>query len=534
MEPPSRHARRQIENGALSALPARPRDRRAVLVLAIASVVIFAAIAPFARVPLVQYPAFIPIYQAALVLIDLVTAALLLAQFHVWRSRPLLVLACGYVFTASITVAHTLTFPGLFSPAGLLGAGEQSTAWIYMFWHAAFPAFVIAYACVPDRTMSERATGVAVAGAVALAAVFAALATAGHRFLPPIMSGHGYLPGYHFIVAVVWLCSIGALAALWRRRHRSVLDVWMMAVMCTWIFEVALAAVLNAGRFDLGFYAGRAYGLVAASIVLVVLMFEAATLHARVADAARDRVALAEAEAASRAKDQFLAMLGHELRNPLAAVMSTLQIMRLRSPDTMVLERGVLERQSAQLRRMVDDLLDVSRFARGDLHIEKTVCEVSDLVARAREMAGQPLAQHDPPLVVDVPSGLKVEADADRFAQAICNLLTNAVKFTPPGSRISLVARRLDGLIEIVVGDEGAGFEPAVAESLFTPFMQEQQAMHRPQGGLGLGLTIVRHLVALHGGTVEARSQGRGHGASFVIRVPSARVPQPQGSEAPR
>ncbi|MGH8314293.1 MAG: MASE4 domain-containing protein, partial [Steroidobacterales bacterium] len=207
--------------------------------VAVLSGVIFAAAAPFAKVPLAPVWAFIPSYESALAVNDLVTALLLFGQFGFLRSRGLLVLASGYWFTALIAVAHALTFPGLFSPTGLLGAGPQSTAWLYMFWHGVFPLCVIAYAVLNGRErepIPARRARLAILGGVATAAIAACalawLATAGQRALPAIMEGNRYTPVMIGVVSSVWLLSVAALAALWRRRPHMVLDVWLMVVMC--------------------------------------------------------------------------------------------------------------------------------------------------------------------------------------------------------------------------------------------------------------------------------------------------------------
>lgn len=274
----------------LSTVSAGHEDRKRAILVVLLSSVIFIAVAPFAGMPLVQVPAFIPIYQSALIVNDAITAVLLFAQFTFARSPALLVLASVYFFTANIAALHMLTFPGLFSPTGLLGAQPQSTAWLYMFWHGIFPLAVIAYAMLKrspgaanaHSALSGRATvfsGVIAAAGLALA--FAALATAGHALLPPIMQGNRYTPAMITVVSSVWALSVLALIALWRMRPHTVLDLWLMVVMCAWIFDVGLSAVLNAGRFDLGFYAGRIYGLSAGSYVLVVLLLETGRLYAR-------------------------------------------------------------------------------------------------------------------------------------------------------------------------------------------------------------------------------------------------------------
>ena len=280
------------ERAFITTLPATGRDeRRAVFAVGVSAALFLAAL-PFAKVQLAQVWAFIPAYQAALVVSDLVTAALLLGQVRFSRSRPLLLLAAGYLFCAAFAVIHALSFPGLFAPGGIIGGGAQTTAWLYMFWHAGFPFFVIAYAVLPDSRFAGG-FGWSMAALGAVVAAFAWLATAAEAALPAIMRGNGYTPVLIYVVATVWLSSIAALVVLWRRQPRTVLDLWLMVVLAAWLFDIGLAAVFNHGRFDLGFYAGRIYGLAAASFVLVVLLLENAALHARLAkEHERDRRSL--------------------------------------------------------------------------------------------------------------------------------------------------------------------------------------------------------------------------------------------------
>jgi len=282
----------------LSTLPAQPRDRSLAVAVVGVSAVIFLATLPFAKVPLPPVVAFIPIYQSAQVINDLITAVLLFGQYGILRTRGLLVLGAGYLFTAFMAGAHTLTFPGLFAPTGLLGAGPQSTAWLCMFWHAGFPLLVIAYAILERKaypaTPQEKHSNTPILWCIAVTFVvvvaLVSLATAGQASLPNIMQDNRYTPAMIGVVSSVWIFSLVALFFLWRRRPRTVLDLWLMVVMCTWVFDVALAAVFNAGRFDLGFYVGRTYGLLASSFVLLVLLFENAKLYARLAEAHRKRV----------------------------------------------------------------------------------------------------------------------------------------------------------------------------------------------------------------------------------------------------
>jgi signal transduction histidine kinase len=230
-----------------------------------------------------------------------------------------------------------------------------------------------------------------------------------------------------------------------------------------------------------------------------------------------------EASRANRAKDEFLAMLGHELRNPLAPMLTALQLMRLRGGGVLEKERTVIERQARHLVRLVDDLLDVSRIARGKIELRTERIEIADVIGKAIEMASPLFELLDQELIAEVPpGGLLVDADPARLAQVVANLLTNAGKYTEKGGRIWIEAARHGEDVRISVRDTGIGISAAMLPFIFDMFAQERQALDRSQGGLGLGLTIARSLTELHGGTIEAHSDGPGRGSEFVLRIPVA------------
>ena len=228
-----------------------------------------------------------------------------------------------------------------------------------------------------------------------------------------------------------------------------------------------------------------------------------------------------DAEIANRAKDEFLAMLGHELRNPLAPILTALQLLQLRGIDAGERERNVIERQVKHIVSLVDDLLDVSRITRGKLQLHRVPVELADVVAKAIETASPLLDQQRHTLDVTVPKrGLTVNADLGRLAQVIANLLTNAAKYTEPGGKIAVTGRReLDEVVLSVV-DNGIGIASDMLPRIFDSFVQDRQALDRARGGLGLGLAIVKSLVSLHDGSVTADSGGPGRGASFTVRLP--------------
>jgi signal transduction histidine kinase/CheY-like chemotaxis protein len=232
-----------------------------------------------------------------------------------------------------------------------------------------------------------------------------------------------------------------------------------------------------------------------------------------------ERHARAEAEAANLAKDEFLAMLGHELRNPLSPILTALQLMRLRGDESR--EQAVIERQVGHLVRLVDDLLDVSRITRGKIELRKEPVELGSVVTRAIEIASPLFERRNQRVELAVPeTGLLVDADSDRLAQVVANLLTNSSKYSHVGAHIWVSAQALDGRVWLRVRDEGIGIAPDMLHAVFTAFVQHRQSLDRASGGLGLGLAIVQSLVTLHGGHVEARSAGVGKGSEFITDLP--------------
>ena len=233
-----------------------------------------------------------------------------------------------------------------------------------------------------------------------------------------------------------------------------------------------------------------------------------------------------QAESANRAKDEFLAMLGHELRNPLAPIVIALDLMERRGGDFAVSERRIIERQVAHLSRLVDDLLDVSRIAKGKIQLERGRVDMQAIVARAIELTQPALEHRTRELEIDLPQNpVYVYGDAVRLAQVLCNLLSNAAKFTRADGRIAL---RLRGpavpgdAVEVTVQDSGCGIGSYLLPHIFDLFLQGEQPVDRKDGGLGLGLAIVKTLVARHGGSVTAQSDGPGLGSTFTVKLPPA------------
>ncbi|MDQ3444686.1 MAG: ATP-binding protein, partial [Pseudomonadota bacterium] len=230
---------------------------------------------------------------------------------------------------------------------------------------------------------------------------------------------------------------------------------------------------------------------------------------------------------ADRRKDEFLATLAHELRNPLAPLRNGLQVMRLAGADANVVERAraMMERQLTQIIRLVDDLLDVNRISRGTFILRIERANLADIVHHALETCAPPIQDKQHRLTVSIPPApIYVDADSARLSQALCNLLVNAAKFTPNGGEIRLDVRRNGGDAVISITDSGVGISADMIDKVFEMFTQLDRSLETSQAGLGIGLSIVQRLVEMHGGTVEARSAGLGTGSEFIVKLPGAVV----------
>jgi signal transduction histidine kinase len=521
----------------LFATPATPSGRRSALVVALLLAVVFFATAPFAKVPLEPVAAFLPAYQAALIVCDLITAVLLFGQFAIARSPAPLVLGAGYLFGALMAVAHALSFPGLFAPAGWLHAGPQTTAWLYFLWHAAFPLFVAGYTVAGGnphgmRRLRGRAS-VAIVGAilfaVASAAMLVMLATAGEHQLPSIMAGDSDAPLKALVATLTWLLGIAALAVLWRRRPHSVLDLWLMVVLLAWTADSALAAVLNHARYDVGWYTGRIYGLAASGFVLGALLLESSGLHARLAQAhgalEHSRNALGAAnrqlEIANDDLSRFVGAVAHDLQQPLLSISGYAQHVRKRSEQNLpAADAASLQRIigiAANADHMIQGLLQFARLGQRELQLETV--DLNGVIDEARQALARELESSGVDLrVAPLP---RVRGDPALLALAFVNLLSNAIKYSrgrePPV--VDVEAQEDLGAAVVRIRDNGVGFDMAHATRLFTPFERLHSA--REFEGTGMGLANVRRIMERHGGSIRAESSP-GAGATFILQFARA------------
>jgi PAS domain S-box-containing protein len=291
--------------------------------------------------------------------------------------------------------------------------------------------------------------------------------------------------------------------------------------------QMELEVAARVGRFEDEGWRLRKDGTAFWANVIITALFDSSGQlrgYAKVTRDMTERRRIVALEQSERKMNEFLAMLGHELRNPLAPIRNALDLMRIQSNGDSRLEwaRSVIDRQLTQLTRLVDDLLDIGRISSGKIVLHREPIEINAAVQRAVE-ASRPLADASKH-TLDVRFSrepLAVDGDLTRLSQAVLNLLTNAIKYTPPGGRIEVDVEREDALAVVRVKDSGIGMSAELIPQVFDLFVQGERSLDRSEGGLGIGLTLVKRLVSLHGGIVSVHSDGPGHGSEFCISLPA-------------
>jgi len=545
LEPNSTQEAMMTSNGGfLVSTLAQPPDWRLPLWVVGVSTAMFFMFLPFAKTQLAPMPAFIAGYQSALIIIDLITAVLLFAQFNILGMRALLPLAIGYLFSACMAVVHALSFPDLFTATGLLEATPQTTAWMYMFWHAGFPIMVIAYAQLkPSPEVSEISkwrgfSGALLSTAYVLIAVigFTWITTLGASALPPIMDGNHYTTAMLLVVTGVCALSAIALTVLWYAKPHTILDLWLMVVCVTWVFDIGLAAVFNHGRYDLGFYSGRVYGLWAAAFVLIVLLVENTQLYAELVKShLRDKATNAEltrlykkTTELDKIKTRFFANMSHEIRTPMNAILGLTYLLKRNNPTPEQSERlDKIAVASRHLLSIINDILDFSKIENGTFTLEKMSFPVSAVLDHTRSLLEDAAKAKGLSITVDYDNAPHwLIGDQTRLRQALLNYASNALKFTDQGT-IALRCKLMEEpsgeqgvLIRFEVQDTGIGIAAEKISELFQAFRQVDASTTRKYGGTGLGLAITQRLAEMMGGSVGVESQvGQGSLFWFTARL---------------
>jgi len=455
---------------------------------------------------------------------------LLFSQFAISGSRPLLALANGYLFTALIVIPHALTFTGAFSSTGLLGANIQTGSWLFIFWHIGFSLALLAYALLTtNRTRRPfplnrvaSAVGWSVAGATALTCGLTWLATAGADLLPHIILDNSRLSPivvYPIWITILIVASAFVLLAL---RRCSVLDQWLMVVAFVYIGELAFSGLLPSVRFSLGFYAGRAFSIIAASIVLIVLLAETTRLYVLLA---RSHASLQrERDSKLMNFEAIVAAINHEVKQPLGAIelnSSSAQLILDQTPTDVREMQEIIDDTKDAVRRISETLSGfLSLFGRIEQKRQPVDMNevILDVLKLSRiELTGQGVAARTK-LTTELPI---IYGNRNQLHELLYNLVHNAIEAMSEtmggGKTIEIRTSVLDrGAIVVEVLDSGPGIDQQKLGSIFEAFVTT-----KPRG-MGLGLAICRKIVEQHDGQISASSVDP-HGTLFRIELSSRR-----------
>ena len=514
----------------ISSMPPTRQQKIAASAAAISLLVIAVLIAPFAHLQFARIDVFVPVLQTVLSVVDLLTAILLFAQYLIQPHKALLAVGSAYIFSGAMAFLQTLTFPGGYGPAGVIGDGNNSPAWFFVLWHTTFPLCIMAYAVLKDdkpiaQTAPAKRLVATICCVMAAIAFLAWLVTANVGMLPPFYAGSITQQtrfGNQINIALS-LLGTTTLAVLFRRR-RTILDLWLMVTLLAWIPNFLVAAVGSSVRFSLGWYAARGFALVASSLLLSVLLTETALLYSRLASA----LTMLRRERSNRLMsiDAATAAIAHEIRSPLASIPLNAETARLQlrmePPDLPGVDVILQDIDTASL-RVNATISSVRELFKGSGSVTTPIC-LEEAVQQVLRLLKHELQLHQINVAIDFQmSGDYVHADATQVQQVILNLVKNAIEAMSPASarrELMLSTRSERESALLIVQDTGTGIPPADQERIFEPFFTT-----RPNG-MGLGLAVCRTLLERERGKLVLVQSGSG-GSIFEVRWPLAKGIQP-------
>jgi signal transduction histidine kinase len=506
----------------LSTLPPSRVQKRLAFAIVLVLLAAFFATLPFAPVPLGYIREFIPAYAAAMFVISSITSALLFVQFSIVRSRALLAISAGYLFSACIAIPWALTFPDLLGESDMAGI-----TWgvLTRIWRLVFPLSVIGYTLLKDddartawpRALSYLAVLLSAAGVLVAVDLVAWLATTTRDSTPDGLPFSILDRSQIYWNALLLLLALFALALLWSRR-RSVLDLWLMVVMCGLVIELCLITLVGR-RYVVGWYAARVYFLVSATLVLAVLLSETALLYARLARSVMAQ--RREREARLMTMDVLSASIAHEMRQPLASIVTNVDAasrwMARPTPDLGEV-KATLEQIRNSAHRARDLIGSIRAMVKRDGQ-NRAALNLNDLVHEVLALMKGELQRNRISVELELDEHLPVtKGDRIQLQQVLTNLINNAVDAMTEkkGSRILRIKSAIQdpGGVLISVADTGKGIDPKIAERIFNPLFTTKS------NGMGMGLAICRSIIEAHDGRLWASAGAQG-GSVFQLVLPS-------------
>ncbi len=504
--------------------PSRAQKRLALTVLLGLLVTFILAAGPLSHVRVGDIVVFPPAYATALLLSETITAVLLFGQFSIVRTGALLVISSGYCFTVFMLILWTMTFP--FTGKGLVG-GLQSPPYIYFYWHVGFPIFVIVYALTkdadPNRRLLPGSVGAAIALSVAATAALALLAAylfvAENSILPRLQLDVTLSNSlWHYGAATTLVLTVAALAALWLRR-RSILDLWLMVSLCAYGVEPWLT---YPERYNFGWYAGKVFGLLSSSLILLVLLYEITTLYAQLLRAVMAQ--RREREARLMTGDAVAASIAHEVNQPLTGMIARanagLRWLERATPD-LDNAKNALQHILADAHRAGAVVAGIRAMFKKEARA-RVPLDINDIIAEALALVAADLTKHRVVVEIALRAGLpQVEGDPVQLQQVVLNLIANAIDAMAAAAGPRVLSLRSeadgDGTIAVSVADTGVGIRAEEIGRIFTPLFTTKT------GGMGMGLSICRAIIEAHGGELSAASnQPCGAMLRFVLPAETA------------
>ena len=511
----------------LVTLPLSQKERRLAVTVIIAVGIAFLITLPYVTIPLQRIDAFVPTIQGMLFVVELIIAVLLFAQYSTVPQPAILAIANGYLFTALMVAAQALTFPGAFTPSGLLGAGLQSANWLYYFWFTGFPVAVIFYVVLKNvsryREPNWATAGLSISLTLAVAAGLTWFATAGEKLLPSILLDEvRFGPLGAYCSSMMLFVSVLALTLLWIKQ-RSLLDLWLAVVIVVQLPSIIVPIIVPFARFSVAWYSSRIYAVLGAGIMMIALLTEVLLLHVRVI---RSNMML-EREQNNKLMnlEALAASISHEVRQPLtgiAATSSALLRFLEHTPPKLDRVRSAAEKIVAASHR-ASQMLDDIRNLFGTAERQSGPINLNNLVRGAlRTLDGQ-LKDHNVVTRVDLASKLPpVMGHSGQLQEVVINLIQNAIDAMDmvDDARVLQVRTEFDDgkAISIEIEDTGLGIDPKKSDKIFDAFVTT-----KPKG-MGLGLAICRLIVERHEGRLSVSSADP-HGAIFRITLPQMKLP---------
>jgi len=514
----------------LATLPPSKRHTRLALGVIVALVVTFFVIAPFGRINLPQLGAFYPVLLTVGITNDIITSALLFSQFFVVGRTALFVLAMTYLFTGLMMIPFMLTFPGAFSPTGLLGAQVQSAAYIAFLYRACAPLGVIAYALLKDAgsptgIISRRSPSVVIIWSVAVVIAIVCGLTwfviAEDELLPAMLIDNVRVNPVVLAATGVILVSLNviAIALLWRRR-RSVLDLWLLVMCCAWLLTPAMSGWFAGGRYSLGWYGARSYEVVATMVVLFALLFETTALYAKLGGSLiKERGAR---DARQVAMDAMAAAIAHELKQPLAAIATDgYAALRFMAKSDLDEARAAVEGVIGSAHRASGVIDGIRSLFKKDIRGRARV-DVNELVREMLKSVDADLRAQQISVTTELREGLpQLHANRAQLAEVFLNLIMNAVEAMYSVTDRARLLRISSDIVEesssvlVSIEDAGTGIDSKDRERIFEPFFTTKSE------GIGIGLAICRAIIESHGGSLDA-SANHPHGTIFHVALPKS------------